>query len=108
MKPPIVVNESSNPSVPGDVTVFNSIAAAELHFEPWYIEEAHFVYDSEGAELEMWVDGGKLRIRPREPKVQEAELARMCFIAFLGDIGPKSDSLSLSALAEQSSKSATA
>jgi len=68
------------------VDVFESVAALESYLEPWYVDEPHFIFDSEGMQLEITRSGTGVRLVPREPKVFNTEIARRYFAALLKSI----------------------
>ena len=69
MKPPIVSNESPNPQVSGDLSVYDSVEWAQKAHEPYVADDPMFrLYDSEGRLLKMradW-DGYRSVIEPAE------------------------------------------
>ncbi|MEL7480103.1 MAG: hypothetical protein AAGJ29_00950 [Pseudomonadota bacterium] len=107
MKPPIIVNESSQPDTPGDLMVFNSIGALETYLEPWYVDEPHFIYDCEGTELEIQASKHGVRLLQKSPLVRNIERVRLYFEAFLGKGQSSLAGETLSELAQQSTKIAT-
>lgn len=76
MKPPIVCNDSEDPTIPGDLTVYDSIEWAERGREPYDAgDPAIQLYDSEGRLLKMealW-DTSSVRIAPAETEPTHLE-----------------------------------
>jgi len=111
MKPPIIVNENKSIDKTGALDVFNTIADLESYLEPWYVDESHFIFDSEGMQLAITTNGYRVRLAPKEPISFNAEIARFYFAAFLkGCAGMKDDfakEATLSALAGASTMFAT-
>ncbi len=111
MKPPIIVNESRSIDEAGALDVFNTIPDLESYLEPWYVDESHFIFDSEGMQLAITANGYRVRLTPKEPISFNAEIARLYFAAFLkACAGMKDDfatEATLSALAEASTRFAT-
>lgn len=81
MKPPIVCNDSPDPTSPGDLGVYDSIEWAEKGHEPYDAEDpAIQLYDSEGRLLKMqalWATSA-VRIEPAE--VEPTHLDRLTLI----------------------------
>lgn len=81
MKPPIVCNDSPDPTSPGDLGVYDSIEWAEKGREPYDAEDpALQLYDSEGRLLKMQAlcDTSTVRIEPAE--VEPTHLDRLTSI----------------------------
>jgi hypothetical protein len=109
MKPPLIVNESSSIDRTGDLYVFNTVAGLESYLEPWYVNESHFIFDSNGMQLVIMANGNRVRLDPKEPRSFNVEVAHSYFAAFLKafGIGVTDDfvkSATLSELAEASAK----
>jgi len=111
MKPPIIVNECDSIDRTGPFYVFNTIPGLESYLEPWYVDEPHFIFDSEGMQLVITPNGYRVRLAPKEPRSFNAEIARFYFAAFLraSDAGVTDDftKATLSELAEASTRFAT-
>ena len=112
MTPPIIVNESNSIDQTGALDVFNTIPDLELYLEPWYADEPHFIFDSEGMQLVITSDGYRVRLAPKEPRSFNAEIARSYFASHLKDC--RADvtdefvrTATLSELAQASTKFAT-
>jgi hypothetical protein len=81
MKPPFVCNDSPDPNIPGDLTVYDSIEWAERAHEPYDADDpAIQLYDSEGRllRLEALWDTDTVRIEPAE--TEPTHLARLTSI----------------------------
>jgi hypothetical protein len=116
MKPPILLNENNKMETTGDINVFLTTSALESHLEPWYIDESHFIFDSEGRQLEMTTDGRRVRVIPKEPPQLRPEIALLYFRDFLRGIAEAKgwdvigttedfvDNATLSELADRSAK----
>ena len=85
MKPPFCVNENSTIE-PGDLTVFESTSAMEGYLEPWFVDEPHFIFDSDGLQLAITPTKRGVRLAPREPRTMNLEIARCYFATFLKSI----------------------
>jgi len=83
MKPPFIVNENISVE-PGALYVFRTVAALESYLEPWYVDEPHFIYDSDGMRLEITAHEHCVRLASKEPRELNPDLARTYFAAFLG------------------------
>jgi hypothetical protein len=112
MKPPIIVNENNTIGTTGDLYVFNTIPDLESYLEPWYVDESHFIFDSEGMQLEIAPNGHRVRLAPKEPRSFNTEIARAYFARFLKDCRADVtddfiETATLSELAKTSTKFAT-
>ncbi|MBS0522229.1 MAG: hypothetical protein JSS04_01235 [Proteobacteria bacterium] len=119
MKAPFIVNDNRAIGRAGDITVFKTAADLELYIEPWYVDEPHFIFDSEGNQLEIVSDGHRVHLIPKDPKVFAPDIVRNWLADFLRAIaGAKGwhhvgvdesfvETASLSQLVEVSSKFAT-
>jgi len=99
--------------------VFRTVAGLESGLEPWYVDESHFILDSDGMQLEIVSDGSRVHLIPKEPRVFAPEIARKCFADFLKAIAQAKgwhhvgidenfvETANLSQLADASSKFAT-
>jgi len=77
MKTPIIVNESSKIEAPGDVSLFESVFAAERYLEPEDVEnKEYFIFDSEGQRLRPLVEGRSVRLTQSETDPNQAETLR--------------------------------
>lgn len=104
MKPPIIVNECDSIDTTGPFYVFKTVSALEAYLEPWYVDEPHFIFDSDGMQLEITAEGRRVRLAPKEPRVFNPEIARKYFAAFLGVSNDRAERATLSELAEESVK----
>jgi hypothetical protein len=84
--PPIVVKESSSISETGDVTVFATASHLEAYFEPWYVDESHFIFDSTGRQLEITANENCVRLTLKDPSVFHPDLVCLYFTRFLKTI----------------------
>jgi hypothetical protein len=77
MKPPIIVNECQQMDAAGDVTLYASVANAELNLEPIDVEnDEYFAFDAEGRLLALRTDGQKVTISAAEPEPTHQEILR--------------------------------
>lgn len=54
MKPPIVINESPDPTFSGDLRIYDSVEWAQKAHEPYDADDKYFrIFDSEGRLLKM-------------------------------------------------------
>lgn len=59
----VLVNESDDPDVPGDVSLFRSIADAEQWLEPVDVRNGeYFAYTLDGRELGLTIESGCVKI----------------------------------------------
>jgi len=86
MKPPIIVNESASMELKGPFYIFKTAAALEAYLEPWYVDEPHFIFDSEGLQLEITAQGSRIHLSPKRPEVVDVRTAREYFATFLKNI----------------------
>ena len=112
MKPPIIVNDNNSMDRTGALDVFNTIPELELYLEPWFVDEPHFIFDSEGLQLVITSDGYRVHLAPKDPRSFGAELAHLYFTTFLKacDSSVTDDfvkTATLSELAEASTRFAT-
>jgi len=63
--------------------VFKSAPALETYLEPWYVEESHFIFDSEGMQLEITPNRHRVDLAPKQPRTLNPKIARSDFAAFL-------------------------
>ncbi len=75
----IIVNESNDERVPGDVSVYRSDGDALGHLEPWWVEnsEGH-VFTASGLRLVLEVSGGAVVIARREEYPNGSEIVLEC------------------------------
>lgn len=85
MKPPIIVNENATIDC-GDLNVFGTIPALEAYLEPWYVDEPHFIFDSEGMQLDIAPIKHGVLLSPKDPRTINPEIARLYFSTFLKSI----------------------
>jgi hypothetical protein len=85
MKPPIVLNESTTITA-GALDVFDSALALETYLEPWFVDEPHFIFDSDGLQLAITPTKRGVRLTPKEPRTMNPGMARHYFAAFLKGI----------------------
>src|SRR5437016_7781089 len=85
MKPPFCVNDSSTID-PGDLEVFETTSALERYLEPWFVDEPHFIFDSEGLQLAIAPTKRGVSLAAREPRTMNPEIARYYFATFLKSI----------------------
>lgn len=59
----ILINESSDPDVPGDVSLFRSVSDAAQYLEPIDVRNnEYFAYSLDGRELLLRVENNRVRI----------------------------------------------
>ena len=79
IKTPIIVNESNSIDRTGALDVFTTISALESYLEPWYVDEPHFIFDSDGMQLEITAHDERVHLAPKEPRAVDREIARAYF-----------------------------
>jgi hypothetical protein len=85
MKPPFCVNDS--PTIdPGALDVFQSTSALERYLELWFVDEPHFIFDSDGLQLAIAPTKRGVSLAARERRTMNPEIARYYFATFLKSI----------------------
>ena len=73
----IVINESSDERIPGDVSAFRSAGEACRYLEYWWVEEGHgFAFTASGERLILGVFGREVTVEAIEPHERGAEIVR--------------------------------
>lgn len=73
----VILNESSDRDIAGDVSIFRSFGDAELKLEPWYVlDECFFALNGLGQVLEFTTDHGRTLAKVTDATATDIETLR--------------------------------
>jgi len=72
----VILNESDDPNIPGDVDIFKTVEEAERELEPWYVDVPCTVLGCNGRPMRLSLVDGRVRILPIASGSEDPELAK--------------------------------